>query len=197
MIKVGVTGGIGSGKSVVCQIFRVLRIPVFMADEAGRKILTENVHVKTMIREKLGSAVFDTSGNLDRAKVAELVFRDKASLETLNAIVHPAVKAHFLQWMNGQKEAAYIIKEAAILFESGTAKDLDFIITVTAPNDLRISRVMQRDHVSRKNVEHRMKNQLSDEEKIKRAHFVICNDERELLIPQVISIHNELLKKSV
>lgn len=195
MTSVGVTGGIGCGKSVVCNIFHRLGIPVYQADEAGRRILTGDEQVKSGIRRELGDAVFDPNGDLSRTRVAELVFKDKALLDALNAIVHPAVAKDFGRWVQQHKQAPYIVKEAAILFESGTYKDLDVLVTVTAPLELRINRVMKRDGVSRENVEHRMRNQWSDEEKIKRSHFVIYNDEEQLLIPQVLSVHGALLKK--
>ncbi|HTB05784.1 MAG TPA: dephospho-CoA kinase [Bacteroidia bacterium] len=195
MLKIGITGGIGSGKSTVCSIFRCFGIPVFNADEAGRRILAEDETVKLEVVQLLGESVLD-KGQLNRKAIASIVFNDKAKLEKLNAIIHPRVRRAFTDWTDKQK-AQFVIDEAAILFESGTYAILDAVIVVTAPEKLRIERVMARDGLSETTIRERMKNQWSEEEKIKRAAFVIQNDETSLLIPQVIDVYNHLLSKKL
>jgi len=192
MIKVGITGGIGSGKSIVCKVFEQLGISVYSADVEAKK-LYDDASVKLKVKKAIGD-VFDASGNVDRKKLAGVVFKDKALLDKLNAIIHPAVKEHFKKWLVEHKNEKYILKEAAILFESGTNKGLDYIITVSAPLELRIARTMQRDNISRAEVEKRVASQMSEEEKIKRSDYIIVNDEHELVIPQVLKINRELLK---
>ena len=197
MLKVGVTGGIGSGKSIVCKVFNHLGIPHYSSDAEARNIVNQSRWggMKQAIQNAFGTQAYDQEGNFDRKKMAELVFNDKTKLEILNAIVHPAVQQHFKLWLLHHQEQKYILKEAAILFESGSYKELDFIITVFAPAELRIKRVMTRDALTLEAVKRVMKNQMSEEEKIKRSHYVIVNDEEELIIPQVLKIHNELLQK--
>ena len=192
MIKIGITGGIGSGKSTVCKVFELLGVPVYYADDEAKKILNDTA-VKETIRKIFGNIVFDETGGIDRKKVAELVFNDKQKLEKLNSIIHPAVGAHFEEWLKKQKEKSYIIKEAAILFESGAYKQVDKIITVTAPLELKIKRAMQRGGITRSQVEERMSNQISDMEKIERSQYLIENDDEHLIIPQILKIHQELL----
>lgn len=192
MLKVGITGGIGSGKSTVCKVFELLGIPVYYADDEAKKLLDSEPDVKSKIIQLLGKSLFDEKGVIDRKALATIVFNDKAKLEQLNSIVHPAVARHFEAWLNKNAAAKYIIKEAAILFESGAYKAVDKVITVAAPLELKIARVIQRDKTSRELVEQRIKSQMSDEEKIKHSQFVIYNDERELLIPQILRIHKEL-----
>ncbi|HEY6162997.1 MAG TPA: dephospho-CoA kinase [Bacteroidia bacterium] len=187
MKVIGITGGIGSGKSTVCRIFKTLGIPVFNADDEAKKLYSE-AEVRKKVTALLGEEVY-RDGALDRAVVAKKVFSDKTLLAQLNNIIHPAVQEKFVQWCKENASAPYVIKEAAILFEAGSDKDTDAVITVTAPKELKIQRAMKRDGISAGEVEKRMKNQWSDEEKIKRSRFVIKNDEMELLIPQVMGIH--------
>ena len=190
MRKVGLTGGIGSGKSTICKIFSLLGASVYEADKEARLLLDEK-EIKNKIITVLGKDVLDESGNIDRRKTAAKVFSDKQSLEKLNSIVHPAVKNHFEQWLKKQN-AKYIIKEAAILFESGANEGLDEVIAISSPEHLRIKRVMQRDGISEEQVRARMRNQWSDEEKIKKAQHVIVNDEVQLILPQILKIHKHL-----
>jgi dephospho-CoA kinase len=192
MIKVGITGGIGSGKTIVCKVFALLGIPVYYSDEKAKWLLGNDDEVRENIIKSFGKDVLNETENIDRKKLSALVFADKNKLEKLNAIVHPAVARHFDEWATKHKEQKYILKEAAILFESGANKQVDTVITVTAPSSLKIKRAMQRDNITAEQVEQRMKNQWTDEEKIKLSAYVIVNDEEQLLIPQVIKIH-ELL----
>ncbi len=191
MIKVGITGGIGSGKSTVCNVFALLGIPVYSSDAAARTVLEE----ENVIRQIAAMAgdVLTEDQQIDRKKLADIVFKDKQKLEQLNGIVHPAVARHFENWCAKHKNAPYILKESAILFESGANEQVEKIITVTAPKALKIQRAAQRDDISEKQVEERMNNQLSDEEKTKRSDYILLNDEQQLIIPQVLSIHAQLL----
>lgn len=194
MLKVGITGGIGSGKTTVCKVFHLLGVPVYYADEEAKKLLEENAEVKSKIIQTFGIEVTDEIARIDRKKLASLVFNDKENLDKLNSIVHPAVAKHFDDWLKENKTAKYILKEAAILFESGAYKMTDKVITVVAPIELKIARAMERDKTDREAIEQRINNQMSDEDKMKRSQFVIKNDEIELLIPQVLEIHQELIK---
>lgn len=192
---VGLTGGIGSGKSTVAKMFQELGVPIYVADTEARKLLEDSPMVKKEVIKLLGREVYEDS-KPNRARIASLVFKDAKKLEALNKIIHPQVKKHFIKWYESQ-DAPYVIKEAAILFESGSYKDCDQIITVTAPEKIRIKRVMTRDKISEDAVRDRMKNQWLDAEKIKRSDFVIFNSSLEETQNGVIKIHRELLKKRV
>jgi dephospho-CoA kinase len=192
MLKVGITGGIGSGKTTVCKVFELLGIPVYYADDEAKNILDTNAEVKNKIIQYFGNEVLNDSGLIDRKKLAAFVFNDKTKLNYLNSIVHPAVGLHFENWLEKNSNSNYILKEAAILFESGAYKAVDKVIAVVAPIELKIQRVMQRDKTTSEQVEQRINNQLSDDEKIKRAQYVIYNDEKQLLLPQILTIHQQL-----
>ena len=196
MLKVGITGGIGSGKSIICQLFNRLEVPYYSADKEAKDLINHHLPIKKEIEKVFGNEIYNSQGNLDRKKVSELIFKDKVLLEKLNSIVHPQVQQHFKDWLSLNENQKYILKEAAILFESGTYKDLDFIITVIAPVELRINRVIKRDGLTIEQVKSVMKNQTSDEEKIKLSKYIIVNDDQELVIPQVLKIHNEILSKA-
>lgn len=189
-LKVGLTGGIGSGKSLVAEIFKALGVPVFHADLEGRKIVNSDT-VKHLLAKLFGPEVID-GDTVNRQVLAAIVFNDPEKLKKLNAIVHPEVRKSFQSWLGSYPTEPYIIYEAAILIESGYWQQLDRIILVTAPQEVRIQRVMQRDNVSREQVIMRMNNQWSDREKIPYAHFVIENDGEKLLVPQVLTIHKIL-----
>ena len=191
MIVVGITGGIGSGKSIVSMIFHQLGIPVYEADTEAKK-LYDLPEVISEVKSAFGSGYFN-SGGLDKKKFAELVFNDAAALKKINSIIHPYVKKNFKEWKNKHKDKPYVLKEAAILFESGTDKGCDKIIVVIAPESLRKQRVMQRDGRTEKQMEEIIRKQWTDEEKIKRSDFVIVNDETKLVLPQVLKIHERLL----
>lgn len=187
----GITGGIGSGKSIVCRILEALGIPVFYADDEGRKILSENLSVRNSLMSLFGESAF-TDAKPDRKKIADLVFKNKENLSALNSIIHPAVTEAFLNWKKKNSSHTILAKEAAILIETGLYKEVDKVLLVTAPEEIRIARVCKRDRVSAEAVKERIKNQMSDEEKMKFADYVIQNDEKSLLIPQIISIVEKL-----
>ena len=192
MIVVGITGGIGSGKSIACNIFKTLDVPVFDADSEAKK-LYDLPDVLKEIRIKIGDEVFNKKGDLDKGKLAELIFNDSKALKKVNRIIHPLVNKKFIEWKEQQKSIPYVMKEAAILFESGSHSLCDKIITVVAPSELRIKRIMERDKRTKEQVEQIISRQWSDEEKIKRSDFVIVNDEKKMLLPQVIEINKKIL----
>jgi len=193
MIKVGITGGIGSGKTTVCKLFELLGIAVYYSDDEAKKILDYDSTVKSELLNLFGASILNEFEQIDRKKIATIVFSDTTKLASLNAIVHPAVAKHFDEWCKKQS-SPYILKEAAILFESGAYKQVDKSIIVTAPIELKLLRVIARDKTTEEEVLKRMSNQLPDEEKIKLSDFVIRNDEENLLIPQVLLV-NKLLRK--
>lgn len=192
MLKVGITGGIGSGKTTVCQFFHQLGVPVYYADARARQIMNEIPAVIQKITELFGKQAY-ANGELNRPFIAEQAFKDKNLLQQLNAIVHPAVFEDSIRFFQSHPDEPYVLYEAAILFESGNYKAMDKVILVYAPAELRIERTMQRDHVSREQVEDRMKQQQPDEEKLKLADFVVYNDGSQTLIDQVLTIHQQLI----
>ena len=191
MIRVGITGGIGSGKSTVAKIFEVLGIPVYYADEAARRLMNEDPEVKQGIISNFGQASYQ-NGHLDRSYIANLVFSNPEKLALLNSLTHPATIRDAEEWMKKQK-APYSIKEAALLFESGSADLLDFIIGVSAPLPLRIERTARRDKISVAQIQQRMSRQMDEELKMQKCDRIIINDEQTLLIPQALKVHSELL----
>jgi dephospho-CoA kinase len=191
MLKIGLTGGIGSGKSTVAQIFQMLGIPVFDADSASKKIMETDVDLMNAIKAQFGEAIY-VDGKLQRKVLADIVFNDAHKLDLLNAIVHPATIKAAEQWFADQ-QTSYVIKEAALLFEAGTTHNLNFVIGVQAPIALRIQRCMQRDGVSREEVQARMSRQIDDRIKMKLCDFVIVNDEQHLLTEQVLKLHQHFL----
>ncbi|MBX6381296.1 MAG: dephospho-CoA kinase [Thermoflavifilum aggregans] len=195
MLKVGITGGIGSGKTTVARIFQLLGIPVYFADEAARRLMHTDPILIGQIKALLGEDAYLPDGTLNRKYVAQRVFQDKQLLEQLNAITHPATIRDAKNWMQKQ-QAPYVIKEAALLFETPAFHDLDRIIVVYAPLTLRLQRVMQRDQVSATEVQRRMHQQISPEIAIRLADEVIYNDEQKPVIPQVLRLHEYFLKQS-
>jgi dephospho-CoA kinase len=191
-IKVGIAGGIGSGKTIVCDVFKVLGIPIYNADLEAKLIMNKSDQVRKAIIAAFGDQAYQ-DGLLNREFLSAQVFNDADQLAKLNAIVHPAVIQAAEDWADAQT-APYSLKEASILFESGSYKKLDYTILVTAPVEIRIARVMQRDQVTREQVLARMNNQLPDEEKAKLADFVIINDGIKALIPQVMALHRQFQK---
>lgn len=194
MLKIGITGGIGGGKTTSCKLFELLGIPVYYSDDASKELLQSNAVVKAHVLDVFGNSILDQQGAVDRKTLAAIVFNDKTELDKLNAIMHPAVALHFEHWIKKQT-APYILKEAAILFESGAYQKVDSVITVVAPLELKINRTIKRDGLLEEDILVRIQNQLSDDEKIKRSEFVIYNDEQQLLIPQILKIHSLILNK--
>jgi dephospho-CoA kinase len=199
MKRIGITGGIGAGKSTVTRIFEALDIPVYIADYEARKILSSNTSVKKQVRTLIGPEAFHKNGKPDRAYIASKIFNDPVLLAQLNKIVHPAVQLHFNRWCESFKpvqKILYVLQEAALLVETGNFKTLDALIMVACPEEIRIQRVMNRDNSSRDEVLSRMKNQLTDAEKMRVSDYTITNDGKHLLIPQVLQIHKQIIQKS-
>jgi dephospho-CoA kinase len=192
MIKLGVTGGIGSGKSTVCDLFAHLGVAVYPSDEKSKYLIQTDPVLISKIKSLFGSDLYSSEQILDRKKLASIVFNDEEKLQQLNAITHPAVVADFNLWCQQHAGDKYVIKESAILFESGTYKNMDFILGVFAPLELRIKRIQERDHVKRDEILQRMASQMPDNEKISYCDYVIFNDEKHSLIEQVRELHNEL-----
>ncbi len=188
---IGLTGGIGSGKTVVSKIFASLGIPVYYADDEAKRLMNEDPGLKEAITRIFGEQAYEGSG-LDRKLISSIVFKDPSKLAELNAAVHPITIRDADEWRKKQS-APYIIKEAALLFESGANRSLDKVIGVSAPLELRIARVIARDKFSREDVLRRMNNQMEEEKKISLCDFVILNDEKHSLIEQVLAIHRRLL----
>lgn len=193
MLKVGITGGIGSGKTTVCRIFEVFGIPVFYADTVAKEVMFSDAVLVEAVKSAFGKTAYSDTGELNKKYLADIVFQDANELEKLNALVHPAVFRAFDNWAASHQNAPYIMKEAALLFESGSYKMCDASILVTAPVDLKIARVTRRDNVSAQAVQLRMDKQFSDEKKLEMADFIVVNDEQQLLIPQVLNLHKHFL----
>lgn len=195
MLKVGLTGGIGSGKSFVARIFSELGVPIYQADIEAKKLIEVDPDIVAAYKQFFGDEIYTPLG-LNRKQVAALVFGDRAILEKVNRVVHPAVERHFQSWLQQQSHFSYIINEAAILIESGASETMDKLVVVVAPEEVRVARVMERDGVGPEQVHLRMAHQLSDQERIARADFVINNDNSQLLLPQVVELHEKLLSLS-
>jgi len=195
MIKVGITGGIGSGKTSVSRIFELLGIPVFYADSVAKTLMNDDTLLIAGIKERFGTESYSYDGLLNRAYLASEVFSDASKLEHLNQLVHPAVFRAFDRWVKAQAgKAPYVLKEAALLFESNSFLQCDRSILVIAPISVRMQRVMARDQISETQVRARMDKQWSDEQKAKLADDTIYNTEDKSLILQVLHLHQEFLK---
>jgi len=196
MLKVGITGGIGVGKTTVCKIFATLGIPIYEADSRSKWLLVNDNTLKTAIQNSFGEEVYLSNGQINREFLAQQIFTNPLAAKHLESLIHPAVRTDFEEWLNNQPlQLPYILKEAALLVEAGSYRELDKLIVVTADKDLRIKRVLARDaHRTQAELEAIMLKQLPEEEKIKRADFVVYNNETEALIPQVLAIHQQLCK---
>ena len=194
MLRIGITGGIGSGKSTIAKGFETLGIPVYRADEMAKWLMENDVSLRNAIRDHFGNDAY-TNGKLNRPFLSSLVFSNPEKLILLNELVHPATLADASRWMQTQN-APYVLKEAALMFESGSAGELDYIIGVTAPEALRIKRVMVRDRVSREDVLKRMSNQIEESIKIRLCEFIIRNNEQQMVVPQVLALHEKILALS-
>jgi dephospho-CoA kinase len=194
MLRIGLTGGIGSGKSTVARILETMGIPVYYADDAAKLIMNTDLGLRKEIQQHFGEASY-RDGQLDRKYLAGIVFNDTEKLALLNSLIHPVTIKHSEEWFRRQS-APYAVREAALLFESGASENLDFIIGVYAPKPLRIRRVIKRDGLTVEEIEKRMNRQINEEMKMKLCDAVIRNDEQELVIPQVMEIHQLLLEKA-
>lgn len=195
MLKIGLTGGIGSGKTTVARIFEVLAIPVYYADDAAKRLMNENEDLKNSIIKAFGTDAY-LNNTLNRAYLSNVVFNDTEKLNALNSIVHPATINDAIKWFKNQN-APYVIKEAALIFESGSQKELDFVIGMKSPVELRIKRAIFRDHIPAEQIQSRMNKQMNEDEKMRLCDYVIVNDEQEMLIPQVLALHERFLKLAV
>ena len=191
MKKVGVTGGIGSGKSLVCKIFRCLNVPVFSADDEAKVLLETDPEIRLILTGFFGEELY-LSGKLNKQMLAGYVFSDRKNMDKVNKAVHPAVFERFTEWLTCQTKAAYVIMEAAILFETGADRFLDKVINITAPEEIRIKRVCKRDGVSKEKVIERMNNQLTEKERKKKADINLVNDGKMMLLPRILEVHKLL-----
>ena len=191
VLRVGLTGGIGSGKSTVAQIFEVLGIPIYYADISAKKLMNENADLRSSITNIFGEQAY-TNNILNRKYISSIVFSDPAKLQQLNTLVHPATKKDGEAWMQEQT-SPYAIHEAALIFEAKVSDRLDLVIGISSPTELRIKRAMERDKVSREEVLKRMEQQLDEEVKMSKCDFILINDEQQLLIPQVLALHKKLI----
>ena len=192
MIIVGLTGGIGSGKTTVAKQFMKLGVPVYIADEEAKKLMNRSKIIRRKLIQLFGDYAY-LNNELNKPFIADIIFNDKLYLKKMNAIIHPRVAKHFEKWVLKQK-TQYVIKEVAILFENDGYKTCDYVITVTAPKKLKMERLLQRDNTTKANIEAIMKNQWSDEEKAERSHFIIENINLENTKKQVLNIHNKIIK---
>jgi dephospho-CoA kinase len=193
-LQIGITGGIGSGKSLVCKIFACLGVPVYDADSRAKSIMTTDGILVEQIKNEFGSLSYLEDGRLNREYLSKAVFNDPLKLKKLNELVHPRVGADSERWVEENACHAYLLREAALLFESGSFKKLDKVIVVVAPEQLRIKRVLERDlQRTAQDILAIIRNQMPEEEKIKKADFVIQNDETELIVPQVLKLHERFI----
>jgi len=192
ILKLGVTGGIGSGKTTICKVFAVLCIPVFSADDEAKRIQDNDRDLQIKINSIAGKDLFP-GGKLDRPEMAKLIFSNKDLLEKVNSIVHPAVFRSYNEWVKKQ-DSPYCIMEAAILFESGAFRLMDRIVTVITPMEERIERLVRGNKLSKEQIVERINNQIDDESRVKRSDFVISNSENDMIVPAIIEIHEEMLK---
>lgn len=195
-LKVGITGGIGAGKSTVCRVFKALGIPIYDADSRAKNITVTNMDLMAEIKAQFGEASYLESGELNRVFLAQTVFNNPDKLQILNGLIHPKMREDSQNWIQEHEgKFPYLIKEAALLFEAGSYKDLDKIITVSAPLDVRIQRTLARDsHRQKSDVEAIIAKQMPQEEKEKRADFIIWNDGKQFIIPQVLKLHHLFIK---
>ena len=191
MFRLGITGGIGSGKSLVCSILEKFGIPVYYADKEARRLMNTSVDLKRAIKDIFGEEIY-LDGELDRQEMGRRIFGEPDLLNEINRMVHPVVREDFIKWSESCENVPYVIEEAAILFESGAASEMDASVLIYAPKQLRIERVMARDGLSRSEVEKRIIMQMDEEEKKRLADRVIINDEKKLLLPQLVALHEDI-----
>ena len=192
MIKVGITGGIGSGKSLVCDVFRKLNVFVYEADSKAKSLMVTNPLIREKLILKFGESIY-INNLINKELLAGIIFEEPSALAFVNSVVHPAVALDFEMWCSRHINEAYVIEEAALLFESGANKKMDKMITVYSPEELRMKRVMMRDKATAEQVKQRIKNQMPDEEKVRHSDYVVYNDEKHSLLEQIINLHNIFL----
>jgi len=193
-LRIGITGGMGAGKSTVCQIFERIGVPIYNADIKAKWLMNNNLDLKKAIKESFGWDAYTRKDDLNRDYLAKIVFNNPEKLEILNGLVHPAVKTDYEQWTIEHREQPYSLKEAALLFESESYKSLHKVIVVTCPIEMRIERIMKRDHVKREDILKRIQNQTTDKQRLSMADYVIYNDGVRSLIEQSLKIHDQILK---
>lgn len=191
-LTIGITGGIGSGKTTVCKVFSMLGIPVFEADAAARHLMDKDESLRNSLTTEFGKDIYSSDGKLNREKLAAAIFNDAKVRDKVNALVHPAVHNAFFNWCEANKEKPYLIYEAAILFEGGFHENLDFTILVTAPEEERVLRVMKRNSLTEKMVRERIKSQMPEEKKMDLADHCLVNDDKNLILPEIIRIDEKL-----
>lgn len=194
MIKLGITGGIGSGKSTITQMFRIIGVPVYVSDERSKYLSQTNSEIIAGLKQILGDDIYDEMGHLDRKRMASVIFADKEKLQKVNALIHPIVNRDFIEWTEEQKSKGvpYVVNEAAIMIESGSHKLMDKLLVVTAPVEQRVERVMKRDGVGEQQVKSRINNQMSDKEKVEIADYVIVTDDHHFIMPEILALDEEL-----
>lgn len=193
-LDIGITGGIGSGKSLICKIFNCLDVPSYDADSRAKRLMTTDGILVDAIKKEFGSLSYHEDGTLNRIFIRSVVFKNREKLSRLNALVHPRVAEDYSHWLNEHREYPYVLREAALLYESGTAHSLFKIIVVSAPEPLRIKRVLARDpQRTKEEVKNIIDSQMRESEKIERADLIIINDDSQLVIPQVLTLHQQLL----
>ena len=193
MLKIGLTGSVGSGKTTVSKVFEVLGVPVFYADDAAKKAMVTDLMLIEGIKAEFGDASYFDDGAVNRKHIANIVFNDNERLSKLNALVHPATFRAFDDWVKMFDDVPYLLKEAALLFESDSYKMCDYSIAITAPLETRIKRVMQRDNLTRAEIESREAKQFTEEKKAALADYIILNDDVQMVIPQVLELHTKFL----
>lgn len=192
--QVGITGGIGSGKSMVCKIFATLGTPIYDADTRAKTLMTSDLILIESIKAEFGNLSYSNDGSLNREYLSKEAFGENEKLEKLNSLVHPRVQVDYEKWLTQNSESPYVVKEAALLFESGSYTSLDYIIGVSASLALRVERVVARDkHRTKDDILKIISKQLPEEEKLKKASFVVVNDETDLVIPQVLKLHERFI----
>lgn len=194
MLKIGITGGIGSGKSIVCRCFQLLGVPVYDSDSRAKWVMNHDPELRENLIQTFGPETYDAENNLNRAYLAQKVFHNAEELAKLNGLVHPQVRKDFFNWLEDNKTAPYILKEAALMFESKAYTQVDHVLTVSAPKALRLSRTLLRDtHRTAIDIEAIMAKQLSEEDRTSRAQFVLYNNDEQLVLPQVVQLHQTFL----
>lgn len=196
MLKIGLTGGIGAGKSVISRIFSILGAPVYNADAEAKKLMSSDAALLLKLREAFGPEAIGENGP-DRKALARIIFNDPDAMKLVNSLVHPAVARDFELWLEDHGNAPYVIKEAAIIFETGSQRHLDMVILITAPEEMRVKRVMKRDGATVSSVRKRMENQWPDEKKIPLAGLVLNNDSTSPLLPAILELHSAFSKGSL